>query len=99
MASTVTDLAALHPAWAERFNAADLPGMLALYESDAVFLPQPGVPVTGTGLGDALQEFIDLSVPVRVTVRHTAQVGELGLTAPGVTVTGGSTARVRTARA
>jgi len=77
--SAVTDLAALHPAWAERFNAGDLDGMLRLYEHGAVFLPEPGRPVAGSGLRGALQEFIDLGVPVRVTVRHTARVGEIGL--------------------
>ena len=34
--------------WAERFKAADLEGLLALYEPTATILPQPGQVVSGT---------------------------------------------------
>ena len=37
----------MHMAWAARFNARDVDGMLEFFEPDAVFVPQPGMPTTG----------------------------------------------------
>ncbi len=43
----------------ERFNAGELEGLLDLYESGAVLIPQPGVPaVDGTALRHALEQFL-----------------------------------------
>lgn len=42
--ATATDL---HPAWADRFNAGDLDGMLALAEPNSGFVPQPGTLLRG----------------------------------------------------
>jgi hypothetical protein len=37
----------VHPLFARHFAAADLAGLLSLYEPDAVLLPQPGVVARG----------------------------------------------------
>ena len=36
----IADAAELHTTWAARFNAKDLDGMVALAETDSVFVPQ-----------------------------------------------------------
>jgi len=42
-------------AWMERFNAGDIDGLMALYEEDAIFVPEPGgKPLVGQ---DAIRDF------------------------------------------
>jgi ketosteroid isomerase-like protein len=43
----IADPHTLHTAWAERFNARDVDGMMDFFEPDGVFVPQPGTPTTG----------------------------------------------------
>ncbi|WP_433035471.1 YybH family protein [Actinomycetospora sp. CA-053990] len=43
-------------AWRERFNAGDVEGLLALYEEDAIFVPEPGgKPLVGR---EAIRDFV-----------------------------------------
>lgn len=60
--SGVDDPTRLHTAWAERFDASDLDGMVASAEPPATFSPQPGVVVDGDASRDALA--------VRATTRN-----------------------------
>jgi ketosteroid isomerase-like protein len=69
----------VHPTWAARFNAGDLEGMLALAEDAAVFVPQPGVAVTGADAAAAQQGFMAIGVPIAMTVRRTIVAGDLAL--------------------
>ena len=50
----------IHRLFEQAFNAADLEGLLALYEPDATLVPQPDVVVEGIdGIRDALRWFLD----------------------------------------
>ena len=50
-----------HRLWAERFNAGDLEGLLALYEPTATLMSQPGQAVSGTAaVREALAGFLGL---------------------------------------
>jgi uncharacterized protein (TIGR02246 family) len=56
---------AVHPLWAERLNAGDLDGLLALYEDDAAFVAGPQTVVNGrAAISEALQGFIALKPSV-----------------------------------
>jgi ketosteroid isomerase-like protein len=75
----ITDPHALHAAWAERFNAQDLGGMLELYETDAVLVTQPGSPTTGQGNHRGLEGLLGIGLPISVEVRHLYVAGDLAL--------------------
>lgn len=66
----VDDPTRLHAAWAERFNAADLDGMLALAEPPAIFAPRPGDVVEGEATRDALAGFLSLGLPISMSLRR-----------------------------
>ena len=45
----------IHAVFEKAFNAGDLPGLVALYEKDAIFAPEPGRTVAGhSAIGAAL---------------------------------------------
>lgn len=69
----------LHPAWAERFNAGDVDGMLALAEPGSGFAPQPGVVVTGEDYRAALGAFVAMGLPITLSRRHSLVVGDIAL--------------------
>ncbi|EMY33655.1 hypothetical protein D477_013646 [Arthrobacter crystallopoietes BAB-32] len=75
----INDAKSLHAAWAERFNAKDLDGMLELFEQDAVFVPQPGAPTTGGETRQALSGFLELGLPINLEVRHLYLAGDVAL--------------------
>jgi ketosteroid isomerase-like protein len=75
----ITDPQAFHAAWAERFNAKDLEGMLDLYETDAVLVTQPGASVTGEGHQQGLEGLLGIGLPISVTTRHLYVTGDLAL--------------------
>lgn len=86
---TVTALDHLNLAFAERFNARDLDGLLALNTDDVVFVPAPGQPVTGeAAVRGALEQFLALNLPISMTVRHVFQSGTTGLAIADWTITG-----------
>jgi len=86
--SAIQNLTDLHPAWAAAFNAADLDAMLALAETDQVFVPAPGVAVQGEAASGALQQFLGLGLPISMTVRHAFESGEIGLVIVDWTISG-----------
>jgi len=79
---TLSDPASVHRALAERFNAHDLEGLLALYDAEATLVPTPGAVVAGhAGLREALTGF--LALRPRETFVETVSVllvGGLALT-------------------
>lgn len=84
----ITDPGEVHRTWAERFNARDLEGLLALAEDSIVFVPQPGTGVTG-GDADAAQErFLALGLPIDMTVRHLYVNGDIALVVADWTISG-----------
>lgn len=80
MTTPVTSLDQLHIAFAERFNARDVAGLLALNAPDSIFVPAPGQPVQGTeAVTGALEHFLSLGLPIEMTVRHTFSTNGVGL--------------------
>ena len=77
--ATIDNPHELHPAWADRFNAQDLDGMLALAEPDSTFVPQPGAATTGADARGALQQFLSFGLPISMTVRHVYVNGDVAL--------------------
>jgi ketosteroid isomerase-like protein len=76
----VRDLAQLHTAFAERFNARDVDGLLELNAPDSIFVPQPGQPVQGEeSVRGALEYFLSLQLPISMTVRNSFVSGTTGL--------------------
>ncbi|MFK4790284.1 YybH family protein [Microbacterium sp. ZW T5_56] len=89
MSTQVTSLDQLNLAFAERFNARDIDGLLALNTPDAVFVPAPGQPVSGVeGIRGALEQFLGLQLPITMNVRHVFQTGDTGLAIAEWTLTG-----------
>lgn len=85
----VSSLDQLNLAFAERFNARDLEGLVALNTDDVVFVPAPGTPVTGeAAVRGALEQFLGLNLPITMTVRHIFQSGDTGLAIADWTITG-----------
>lgn len=86
---TVTALDQLNLAFADRFNARDLEGLMALNTEDVVFVPAPGTPVTGPdAVRGALEQFLGLNLPITMTVRHVFQTGSTGLAIADWTISG-----------
>lgn len=86
---TVTALDQLNLAFADRFNARDLEGLLALNADDVVFVPAPGQPLTGEeNVRGALEQFLALNLPIAMTVRTVFQSGSTGLAVADWTITG-----------
>ncbi|WP_337002762.1 MULTISPECIES: YybH family protein [unclassified Microbacterium] len=89
MNTPVTSLDQLNLAFADRFNARDLDGLMALNTADVVFVPAPGTPVTGTeSVRGALEQFLGLNLPITMTVRHVFEAAGTGLAIADWTITG-----------
>ncbi|WP_131738494.1 YybH family protein [Actinomadura roseirufa] len=65
--------------FAERFNSGDLEAVAEVYESGAVFVPEPGTALTGTQARAANGEFVALGLPITVRPRHVYQTGDIAL--------------------
>lgn len=85
----IADAAELHTTWAARFNAKDLDGMVALAETDSVFVPQPGVVVAGeAAVRSAEQQFLNIGLPITLKVRRVIVSGDIALLISDWTLTG-----------
>jgi uncharacterized protein (TIGR02246 family) len=68
----------LHREFEAAFNASDLNALLALYEPDAVLIPQPGVVARGLDeIGPALQQFLDIGGTMVLDTKTVVTVGDL----------------------
>jgi uncharacterized protein (TIGR02246 family) len=70
----------------ERFSQlladGDLDGMVALYEADATFAPQPGHTVTGRdAIREALQGFLAVTPRMEGTIEKVLEAGDTALVA------------------
>lgn len=88
--TTITNPTDLHPAWADRFNAGDLDGMLALAEPNSGFAPQPGALLTGDDYRSALARFLSLGLPINLTLKHSLVVDDIALLIYDWTISGTS---------
>ncbi|NMR28641.1 YybH family protein [Crystallibacter degradans] len=89
MATLVTSLDQLNLAFADRFNARDVDGLMALTVDDVVFVPAPGQSVEGQEtVRGALEQFLGLNLPIDLTVRHVFQTGNTGLAIADWTING-----------
>ncbi len=65
--------------FAERFNHGDAEAVAEVYESGAVFVPEPGSPLTGQQIDAANGRFLALGLPITVRPRHVYTTGDLAL--------------------
>ena len=62
------------------FNTGDIEQVLALYEADAVMVPQPGQQVRGsTAIRDVLAGFLALKLPIRIERKRVLVNGDVAL--------------------
>jgi len=85
---TIDTPLALQEAFAARFNARDLDGLLDLAEPDSAFVPEPGLLVTGEGYRAALVNYLSLDLPITLTPRHQLISGDLALLVGDWTIDG-----------
>ncbi|MGP3958476.1 YybH family protein [Nonomuraea sp. 3N208] len=65
--------------FAERFNSGDPAAVAEVYESAAVFVPEPGAALTGAEAQAANARFVGLGVPISVRPRHVYASGDTAL--------------------
>ena len=66
--------------FAASLNRGDVDAAITLYESEAVFAPQPGVEVTGLeAIRDALQQFAALKPRLRGEITNVLTAGDVAL--------------------
>ncbi|MEV0710356.1 YybH family protein [Nocardia aurea] len=76
----LTDDPRQHPmVFAATFNSGSPTAVAELYEQRAVFVPQPGAPLTGAALASATAQFLALGLPITVRPRHTYVVDDIAL--------------------
>ena len=83
MNETATSPTRLMELFAERAGRGDLDGLMDLYETDAVFHPQPGVQLTGKDqIRGALSEFMALAPQITfLGETEVVTVGDIALVA------------------
>ncbi|MER5998672.1 DUF4440 domain-containing protein [Nonomuraea angiospora] len=65
--------------FADRFNTGDPAAVAEVYESGAVFVPEPGSPLTGPQAQAANARFMALGLPIMVRPRHVYTAGDTAL--------------------
>ena len=66
--------------FAQAFSAGDLEALVALYEPDAVLVPQPGNSVAGRdAIREALKGFLSLCGEFRMEVKGVVPAGDIAL--------------------
>ncbi|MGC5013913.1 YybH family protein [Streptosporangium sp. DT93] len=76
LAETPEDVPAV---FAERFNSGDPDALAEIYEDGAVFVAEPGSPLTGREAYDANAAFMALGLPITVSPRQVYSTGDLAL--------------------
>jgi uncharacterized protein (TIGR02246 family) len=70
----------IHQRFATALNAGDLESLVALYETDAKLIPQPGQVVTGKdAIRAALQGFLAMRPKIRIETQNALQAGDVAL--------------------
>ena len=78
-ASLPMKAADIDPAFEKAFNAGDVDTLLKLYDDQSVLVAEPGKPVQGLqNIKQALMGFLALKLPIRLTVRHVYENGDIG---------------------
>jgi ketosteroid isomerase-like protein len=78
-----------HPhVFARAFNSGDPAAIEAVYETDGLLVPQPGLPVAGDARAEANQRLMDLGLPIEVRPRHVYVNGDLALLIVDWTISG-----------
>ena len=68
----------MHRAFEEAFNAGDLEALMALYESDATLVPQPGAVAEGLdAIRESLRWFLDRGGRITLDTKLVLRVGDL----------------------
>jgi uncharacterized protein (TIGR02246 family) len=81
----------LHGLFEQAFNAADIEGLMALYEPGAVLIPQPGAIFEGTdAIREALTWFLDRKGKIALDSRLVVQAGDLAYLANRWSLDGGT---------
>ena len=70
-----------HALFQKAFNAGDLQGLVALYEPDAILIPQPGSePVQGIqAIRSTLEGFLALRGKIELETKHVVRYGDIAL--------------------
>jgi uncharacterized protein (TIGR02246 family) len=66
--------------WEQAFNTGDVEQVMALYEPDAVLIPEPGQVARGTdAIRQALLGFLALKLPIRLQNKRVLTSGDLAM--------------------
>jgi uncharacterized protein (TIGR02246 family) len=83
--------AQIHRLFEEAFNAADLEGLMALYEPEAILVPQPGHVAEGSAaIRESLRWFLDRNGRITLETTLVLRVGDLAYLANRWSLTGGT---------
>ena len=64
----------IHPLFAAAYNRGDTDGLLAFYEPQAAFVPEPGQVVRGSSqIREAVQGFLDLKGRLEIATRVSSR--------------------------
>ena len=78
----------VHQLFAEGFQAGDLEGLIALYEPEAILVPQPGQVVTGiSAIRDALSAFLAMKGAFHLEMGSVFRAGDIALLSSRWTLT------------
>jgi uncharacterized protein (TIGR02246 family) len=81
----------IHRLFEQAFNAGDLETLLALYEPDAVLVPQPGAVAQGTAaIRESLRWFLDRRGRITLDTKLVLRVGDLAFLANRWSLAGGT---------
>jgi uncharacterized protein (TIGR02246 family) len=81
----------LHRLFEHAFNAADLDGLMALYEPEATLVPQPGVVAEGsTAIRESLHWFLDRKGQITLATKLVLRAGDLAYLSNSWSLTGGT---------
>jgi ketosteroid isomerase-like protein len=81
----------IHRLFEQAFNADDLDGLMALYEPEAVLVPQPGAVVEGSAaVGESLRWFLDRKGRITLDTKLVLRVGDLAYMSNRWSLTGGT---------
>ena len=79
----------VHELFSQLFEAGDLDELISLYEPDAVMVPEPGKPVSGSlAIREALQAFLSVSGKLDLRVQRVIVAGDIAMICSSWTLNG-----------